>query len=117
MMMIKYFNLYLNIIMPINIFFKNNNKDDKKIDAVIQKENGRTKTISFGSAGMSDYTIHKDTERKQRYLDRHMKNEDWNDYESAGFYATRLLWNKPSLRESINDTNNKSKNINIKLAQ
>ena len=101
--------------MVVEILIKKSSKDDKKYDAIIQKENGRTKTISFGSAGMSDYTIHKDTERKQRYLDRHRKNEDWNDYESAGFYATRLLWNKPSLRESINDTNNNFKNIYIKL--
>ena len=103
--------------MVVEILIKKSSKDDKKYDAIIQKENGRTKTISFGSAGMSDYTIHKDTERKQRYLNRHKKNEDWNDYETAGFYATRLLWNKPSLRENKKDTNNKFKNINIELAK
>ena len=103
--------------MPINILIKKSSKDDKKYDAIIQKENGRSKTISFGQAGASDMTQHKSEERKQRYLNRHRKNEDWNDYETAGFYATRLLWNKPSLRESINDTYNKFKNINIKLAK
>ena len=103
--------------MVVEILIKKSSKDDKNYDAIIQQENGRSKTISFGSAGMSDYTIHQNTERKQRYLNRHKKNEDWNDYETAGFYATRLLWNKPSLRESINDTNAKFKHINIKLAK
>ena len=40
-------------------------KSDKKnkYDAVI---NG-TKTVSFGQKGASDYTKHKDTDRKERY--------------------------------------------------
>ena len=101
--------------MVVEILIKKSRKDDKKYDAIIQQENGRSKTISFGQAGASDMTQHKNEERKQRHLNRHRKNENWNDYESAGFYATRLLWNKPSLRESINDTNNKFKHINIKL--
>ena len=37
-------------------------KDDKKFDARIDGK----KTVSFGAKGMSDYTIHKDPERKQR---------------------------------------------------
>ena len=67
---------------------------------------------------MSDYTKHKDPERKQRYLNRHKgMGEDWRDYETAGFYATRILWNKPTITESIRDTNSKFKHIHVKLAQ
>ena len=33
------------------------------------------KKVYFGAAGMSDFTIHKDEARKQRYIDRHKKNE------------------------------------------
>ena len=84
---------------------------NKKFDARIDGK----KTISFGSAGMSDYTIHKDPERKQRYLKRHKKNENPNDHNTASFYATNLLWNMPTLTGSIKDTNKKFKNINIKL--
>ena len=62
---------------------------------------------------MSDFTIHKDLERKKRYLQRHSKNEDWNNPLVASFYATNLLWNKPSLAESIRDTNRRFKSINI----
>ena len=92
------------------IISKSANKN-KKFDARIDGK----KTVSFGAAGMSDYRIHKDDERKQRYLDRHKKNENWSDPTTAGFYATNILWNKPTLTESIKDTNKRFKNINIKL--
>lgn len=61
--------------------------------------------IHFGAAGYSDYTIHKDEERKQRYISRHQKNEDWTEsgLNTAGFWARYLLWNKPTIAESIND--------------
>ena len=38
------------------------------------------KTIKFGQASASDFTIHKDEARKQRYIDRHKTNESkyWN---------------------------------------
>ena len=84
---------------------------NKKYDARIDGK----RTVSFGSAGMSDFTKHKDTERKQRYLNRHKKNENWNDHTTAGFFAKNILWNKPTITESIKDTNNRFKNINIKL--
>ena len=64
---------------------------------------------------MSDYTKHKDPERKQRYLNRHRKNEEWTDHTTASFYATNILWNKPTITESIKDTNNRFKDLNIKL--
>ena len=32
-------------------------------------------SVHFGAKGMSDYTIHKDDERKYRYIMRHKKNE------------------------------------------
>ena len=46
-----------------------------------------TKTVHFGAAGMSDYTKHKDDERKQAYIQRHKKNEDWGatGYKTEGF--------------------------------
>ena len=64
---------------------------------------------------MSDYTINKDDERKQRYVNRHKKNENWNDINTAGFWSKNILWNKKTITESIRDTNNIIKNINIKL--
>lgn len=75
------------------------------------------KKVRFGATGYDDFTqANKDEERylekKKRYLERHKKREDWNDWETAGFYSRWLLWNKPSLRDSIKDTN-KRFNIHI----
>ena len=92
------------------IISKSKNKN-KKYDARIDGK----KTVSFGSAGMSDFTKHKDTERKQRYIDRHKKNENWKDHTTAGFFSKNILWNKETITQSVKDTNNRFKNINIKL--
>ena len=76
----------------------------KKYTAIFyDNDNKKIKTSQFGSAGMSDYTIHRDDQRKQRYLDRHRANENWNDYMSAGALSRWILWNKRTLQESIKD--------------
>ena len=84
---------------------------DKKYDAIIDGK----KTIHFGAKGYSDMTIHKDEERKDRYINRHKKNENWKDPKTAGFFAKNILWNKPSVKASVEDTNKRFKNIQIKL--
>ena len=97
--------------MTTEIVISKSNNKNKKFDARIDGK----KTISFGATGYEDFTTHKDPERKQRYLKRHSKNENPNDHKTASFYATNILWNKKTLTESIKDTNNRFKNINIKL--
>jgi hypothetical protein len=57
--------------------------------------------VFFGASGYSDYTKHKDPERKKRYIARHSVNEDWKDPRTAGFWSRWILWNKPSLQESV----------------
>ena len=52
---------------------------------------------------MSDYTIHNEDARKKRYLDRHRKRENWNDFKSAGSLSRYILWNKKTLDASIAD--------------
>jgi hypothetical protein len=64
-------------------------------------------SISFGAKGYSDYTIHKDPKRKDNYIKRHQVNEDWNDINKAGTWSKYLLWNKPTLQESIKNMENK----------
>ena len=93
------------------IIISKNKNPDKKYDARIDGK----RTVSFGAAGMSDFTKHKDPERKQRYIDRHKSRENWSDPTTAGFYSRWITWNKPTITESIRDTNNRFKNINIKL--
>jgi len=61
------------------------------------------KTVHFGAKGYSDYTIHKDPERKERYIQRHKANEDWSKsgIDTAGFWSRWLLWGEPTLKDSI----------------
>lgn len=74
----------------------------KKYDALFLV-NDRPKRVAFGAAGMSDYTIHKDAERKERYMSRHRATEHWNDPTTPGALSRWILWNKPSLRGSLAD--------------
>ena len=93
----------------MNIIIKKSHLPNKKYDAVIGN-----KTIPFGEKNASDYTIHKDEARKKLYENRHRKNEQWDNIQTAGFWAKNILWNKKTLSESIKDTNNKY-NVNIKM--
>lgn len=63
------------------------------------------KTTHFGANGYSDYTIHKDIDRKRRYVVRHKRKENWtkSGIHTAGFWSRWLLWNKPSITSSIKD--------------
>lgn len=81
------------------------NIQGKKFTAVFRDETtGRSKTVHFGASGYSDYTTHKDPERKQRYLERHGRGrEDWNDPTTPGALSRWLLWNKPTLEASLRD--------------
>lgn len=57
--------------------------------------------VDFGAKGYSDYTMHKDKERKERYIIRHRARENWSDPRTAGFWSRWLLWEKPSLSQAI----------------
>ena len=59
---------------------------------------------------MSDYTIHKDDKRKANYVARHRARENWRDITTAGFWSYWNLWNKPTLKESIDDLYKKKHN-------
>lgn len=61
---------------------------------------GATWHVDFGASGYSDYTKHKDPARKQRYITRHKKHENWSNEKTAGFWSRWLLWEKPTIAES-----------------
>lgn len=82
------------------VSFSKSTRKEKKMVAVFTYNDGRTKTTHFGAKGMSDYTIHKDPKRKQRYITRHRKRENWDDYTSAGSLSRYILWGEPTLRAS-----------------
>jgi len=91
----------------MRVVIKKSTNEKKKYMAVFYDGKKKVKTTHFGAAGMSDYTKHKDSKRKKRYLTRHRKREKWNDYMSAGSLSRYILWGEPSLRESIKKYKNK----------
>ena len=95
----------------MEIIITRSKKKDKKFDAIVD---GKT-TVSFGAAGMSDYTKHKDADRKERYIARHKKKEDWSNPKTAGFYAKHVLWNKSTVQASVADINMKYPKLSVKL--
>jgi len=62
------------------------------------------KKIYFGAAGYEDYTIHQDPFRRRNYNARHKVREHWDDPSTAGFWSKWILWNKPTIEDSIIDT-------------
>jgi hypothetical protein len=63
----------------------------KKFTATFYDGKKKVKTTHFGAKGYSDFTIHKDPK----------KNEDFEDYMSAGSLSRYILWEKPDLQKSI----------------
>ena len=97
----------------MNIVITPSDKTFKKFTATINDTKNNNKKIHFGDNRYQDFTKHKDPERKKAYLSRH-KKDNFNNPLYPSFYSTNLLWNKPTLKESIQATNNKY-NVNIKL--
>ena len=48
--------------------------------------------IDYGAVGMSDYLIHKDEKRRERFHQRFKNNKGYNDRNSGLFYSRYLLW-------------------------
>ena len=62
------------------------------------------KIVKFGAIKYEHYTEgHLDEKRKQRYIMRHKKNENWNNPNTAGYWSYKLLWLYPSLKQAYNE--------------
>jgi hypothetical protein len=73
-----------------------------KYVATFMKENGREKKTAFGAAGMPDYTLTGDKERRRLFRERHAKDLKTNDPTRAGYLAYYILWgDSTSLRTNI----------------
>ena len=88
--------------MYVNI--KPSTSSGKKMMAIFYDEaKKKVRTTHFGAVGYEDYTTHGDLQRKMNYIGRHKERENWNDYMTAGSLSLWILWNKPTLTESIED--------------
>jgi hypothetical protein len=84
----------------------------KKYTAIFDID-GKKKKVSFGAAGMKDYTIYSKEDpmlaqhRRSLYLMRHRTTESWNNPLSPGALSRWLLWEKPTLQEAMKHFINK----------
>ena len=65
--------------------------------------------MDIGSSLYENYTMHQNEARKKAYLKRHVKNEDWSNFYTKGFWARWLLWNEPTIEKAIKIIENKFK--------
>jgi len=78
-----------------------------KYRATFTREDGTTKSVSFGAAGYSDFTQHRSTARQRLYRLRHQATENWNDPETAGALSWHLLWKGPNFASNVADFRNR----------
>jgi len=64
-------------------------------------------TTKFGQTNpkTGTYIDHQDKELKKNYIKRHLKDLETDDYKRAGYLSMFLIWNKPTLKESMKDFN------------
>lgn len=79
---------------------KSTSKTKKFKATFYDKDKKKIRSIQFGAKGYSHYPIHKDDERKKRYINRHKKNENWNDPNSAGYWSAKFLWLYPTYKQA-----------------
>ena len=103
----------------IEVIIKKSMKRDKTYDAII-KNNNDIKTISFGQDGASDYTMHKDSKRKQLYIKRHEKREEsrWtfsiDNILYPSFYSRWITWEMKTIEEAVKELNKKYTTVKFK---
>ena len=92
------------------VVLKKSSNPNKKYDAYVEG-----KKVSFGATGYSDFTQHKDEQRKKNYITRHGSgNENWNDLTTAGAWSRWLLWERKTIPEAIRNIEDKF-NVKIKV--
>ena len=95
-------------MITFHIFLSN--KKNKKYKVIIYKNEEKMKTIHFGDSRYNDFIEYNKinsqlaNERKRLYLLRH-KNDNYNDFLKASYWAKNILWNLPTLEKSINSIN------------
>lgn len=95
---------------------KSSHKAEKKYDAVFLTQDGKEKLVPFGASGYNDFILFNEKEgakianmHKERYLNRHKKNENWEKPDTPGALSRWILWNKKTLKASLKDYKNKFK--------
>ena len=74
---------------------KRSTRPGKKWMVRVPTSSGRGKVVHFGDSSMQDFTQHKDTARRERYRNRHQR-DNLDDPGSPGFWSWHALWGESS---------------------
>jgi hypothetical protein len=85
---------------------------------VIEMSKPKPHSHHFGALPFKKGTFidHKDEKLKKAWIARHKNDKNFNNPMSGIYFSRFLLWNKPTLKESIKDVEKKL-NVKIKLAK
>ena len=75
------------------------NEKNKRFKAYFT--NGKTTKFDQSNPKQGTFIDHQDKTLRQNYIKRHLKDLETNDYTRAGYLSLFLLWDKPTLKESI----------------
>lgn len=82
----------------IKIYYPYRSDNPSKKFFIITNEG---KKVYFGQTGYQHYTEgHLDVIRRDAYIKRHSKNEDWSNPNSAAYWALKYLWLYPTYKEA-----------------
>lgn len=91
----------------VKVEITKSNRNNKRFQAVFidDKTGKKLKTTQFGlkNPKIGTYIDHQNDKLKENYLKRHKKNENWNDFMSAGSLSRYILWNKKTYQESLDN--------------
>lgn len=61
--------------------------------------------VHFGAKGYQDFTLTNNEDHKKSYIARHSVTENWtaSGILTAGFWSRWLLWNKKTIKTSLQD--------------
>lgn len=83
--------------------------------------NGKEKHTYFGAAynkegkPYTDFTIHKDYDHRDLYIQRHRKDLRTKDFTRAGSLSMYILWNYPTFSASLKDYKRRIKENDFSL--
>jgi len=87
-----------------NLIIKKSHLKNKKFDAILSDNKGNKKVIPFGAAGYSDFILSGgDKKKREAYLKRHAKNEDWTKINPASLSRYILWGNSSNMETNIKD--------------
>jgi hypothetical protein len=98
----------------LKFYLDKSTKPNKKyMVSFINPNTNRINNIHFGAKGYSDYLISNNDTKKNAYIARASVQPNTQNITKPAFWALNLLWNKPTIEESIKDIEKRYPHVKI----